>query len=316
MLYSEPRSPGSDAKISLLNVIYLLAWWPRWRWAASWQCRHHLGETCHRWASLARGSRKPPWWGCSCPAPPRKASGTGRWAAPGTRAQRASRGRPECPGGSSYAPAEPSCWPAASPLPWSRAPADWAAASDCSPQCGRAAGRPGSPRTAGACRSCGRRCTCPSSSPGTRTLMLCTPTSALRSRPAETSSRALLRQNSCLLFFFQNERRPQCVSLTSWRSPKAQRRSVTESSQVYALCLRSSPLLFSVWHWNFEEVKALCMCRAWKQEEIVKGSPANQSASAPFGTLLSIKALNYPVCKNTAGACLVLFLLPGSCFLL
>ena len=44
--------------------------------------------------------------------------------------------------------------------------------------------------------------------------------------------------------------------------------------------------------------KALCLCAAWKQEEIVKCAPANRSACAPFGTLLSVKELNYPECKK------------------
>lgn len=54
--------------------------------------------------------------------------------------------------------------------------------------------------------------------------------------------------------------------------------------------------------------KALCLCGAWKQEEIVKCALANRSASAPFGTLLSVKTLNYPVRKNSPGASLALLL--------
>lgn len=52
------------------------------------------------------------------------------------------------------------------------------------------------------------------------------------------------------------------------------------------------------------EGKALCLFGAWKQEEIVKCAPANRNASAPFGTLLSVKKLNYTVCKNSLGASL------------
>lgn len=170
-----------------MNGNYLSVWWPRSYW--SWICTCRQRGTCHRWASPARGSRTPPWWGCSRPARLRTVSGTDRWAVPGTRVQKASRGGSACSGGTSCAPGAPSYWPAASPRPWSRAPAGWAAASGRSPRYNRAAGRPGCPRTGEAWSSSVRCCTSPPSRQCRRTLTRRTPTWAPLSPRAGSSSR-------------------------------------------------------------------------------------------------------------------------------
>lgn len=287
------------------RVDYLWVWWPRSRWAASWRCRRRPAETCRTWASPATGSRTPPWWGCSRHARPRRASGTDRWAAPNTRARRASTGRPACRGGSSCAPVAPSCWPAASPLPWFRAPAGWAAASGCNPRCGRAAGRWGCPRTGEACRSCALRCRHLTSS-STRTPRLCKGTWAPPRRRAGSPPRRTQRAGSCFLCAAVRFR----TRLSAWIKPRSQEK-VTQTwdprSRVKPACLclwvritadsSLGSVRCCVWLlWSFGEAKRC------EQEQIVKCTQANRSASVPFGTVLSVKKLNYPVSKRSPGA--------------
>lgn len=302
---------GTNRLTQCCSVNYLLVWRLRSHWSWICTCRHW--GICYRWAYPARGSRTPPWWGCRRPARLRTVSGTGRWADPGTRAQKASRGGSACSGGTSCAPGAPSYWPAASPRPGSHGPAGWAAASARSPRYDRAAGPPGCPRTGAVWSSSARCCMLsPASRQSRRTLTRRTLTWAPLSPRAGSSSRTVHSSTSsfslCKKKNWVRKGKIQHVIKYFRITRKARKQSwagvverveclVWVKSTVALLWLQHSS--WCVWLLReFGEVTALCLCAVWKQEAIVKSALANRSAPKPFGTVLSVKALNYPVCKK------------------